>query len=345
MYVAPRPDVNDDPLFAVRLASMAVAVVALIPYIQPDFPGVLVALPIVLVAGMRKAFDPKKAFGAPIAVIVLIWLMTLIVSAARPMPGLVVAIMGVFYFLGFYLIQKTGHPMGMFVVIVTMLSTVIGLNSTDAMTMIRDGMTEAAVATALLVPILYLVFPPAAKDNLIEIYPPSPGPHAASALIRTFVLLVLSYWLFAVVQVTNLMLAMVAVFVLVFPTRETLFAEARERSMATVFAAFTAGSIVFVMTLNAHFSVLLGLVFLAGLFFGSRMMQGRHPSTVYQFALSTTLSLLAAALLSREPGYAVLTRTSLTLAGAICASLATAILETLLLPDPPRTNKPPKPAA
>ena len=113
MYVVPRPEVNDDPLHAVRLASMAVATFALIPFVQPAIPPLLVALPVGLMAGMRKAFDPKKAFGGPIAFIVMVWLMASIVSFARPMPVVLVTIMGLFYFLGFYLIQKTGNPMGM----------------------------------------------------------------------------------------------------------------------------------------------------------------------------------------------------------------------------------------
>ena len=41
MYVVPRPEVNDDPLHAVRLASMAVATFALIPFVQPAIPPLL----------------------------------------------------------------------------------------------------------------------------------------------------------------------------------------------------------------------------------------------------------------------------------------------------------------
>ena len=133
MYVVPRPEVNDDPLHAVRLASMAVATFALIPFVQPAIPPLLVALPVGLMAGMRKAFDPKKAFGGPIAFIVMVWLMASIVSFARPMPVVLVTIMGLFYFLGFYLIQKTGNPMGMLLLIVTVLMSVMGMSSTAAL--------------------------------------------------------------------------------------------------------------------------------------------------------------------------------------------------------------------
>lgn len=340
MYVVPRPEVNDDPLHAVRLASMAVATFALIPFVQPAIPPLLVALPVGLLAGMRKAFDPKKAFGGPIAFIVMVWLMASIVSFARPMPVVLVTIMGLFYFLGFYLIQKTGNPMGMLLLIVTVLMSVMGMSSTAALEVMRDGFTEACIVAAILIPLLYAIFPPAAKENLVEIYTPAPGPHAASALIRAGVLLVMSFWLYTVIDLSNLMLAVAATFVLVFPTRETLFAEAKERTVSTALGACVAAMILFVLTLNAHLPILLGLVFLAGLFFGSRMMRGYYPGMVYQFGMSVTLALVAGALSTQEPAYAAMTRTVLTLVGAVAAAYLTAVLEALFLSRPAHLSEP-----
>jgi len=340
MYVVPRPDLNDDPLHAVRLASMAVAAFALIPFVQPAIPPLLVALPVGLMAGMRKAFDPKKAFGGPIAFIVMVWVMSTIVSLTQPLQFLLIAVMGVLYFLGFYLIQKTGNPMGMLLLVVTVLMSVMGMSSTAALEVMRDGFTEACIVAAILIPLLYLIFPPAAKENLVEVYTQSPGPHAASALIRAVVLLVMSFWLYAVIDMSNLMLAVAATFVLVFPTQETFFAEAKERTVATGLGACAAGLILFALTFNAHLPVLLALIFLAGLFFGSRMMRGHYPGMVYQFAFSVTVSLVAGALSTQEPGYAAMSRTLLTLAGAAAAAFATAALEAIFLPRLSHSDQP-----
>ena len=74
-----------------------------------------------------------------------------------------------------------------------------------------------------------------------------------------------------------------------------------------------------------------GLV--AGLYFGTRMMTGREPPMVYQFGFSAMLALVGGSLTSSEPGYAVLTRVVLTLAGAMAAVLLTALLEALFVPE------------
>ena len=83
---------------------------------------------------------------------------------------------------------------------------------------------------------------------------------------------------------------------------------------------------------------LLLLVMLAGLYFGSRMMHGRQPPMVYQFAFSAAVVLVSSSLTTSEPGYAVLTRVVLTLGGAVAAALLTALLEKLLIPGAGRSR-------
>lgn len=336
MYIAPRPDVNDDPLFAIRLAGMGLIAFALIPFLQPQVPSVLVSLPIGLLAGMRRSFNPAKAFGGPIAFVMMIWLLSGIVELLRPMPSLLVIVMGAFYFAGFYLIQRTGNPIGMLIVMVTALTSIMGLNSVPQLEALRNSFTVAAIVTLFAIPLLYALFPPLAEDRLIELYTPAPGFHGRAAAIRTVVQLLLSLWLYTVVNASNMMLVMAATFVLVFPTRNTLFAEAAQRGVATVLGACAAAMILFFMAVvNAHYLVLLLLVLLVGLFFGSRMMRGRYPAMVYQFALSVTFALVAGALSTQEPGYAAITRVVLTLAGAAAAAFLTAALQTLFIPQLP----------
>ena len=81
MYVAPRPLLADDPLFAIRLAFAAALGFVLAPLLQSSIPALMAALPVGLMAGNRKAFDPRKVFGAPIAFLVMVWLMS---SKVRP---------------------------------------------------------------------------------------------------------------------------------------------------------------------------------------------------------------------------------------------------------------------
>ncbi|TQN61091.1 FUSC family protein, partial [Agrobacterium tumefaciens] len=85
----------------------------------------------------------------------------------------------------------------------------------------------------------------------------------------------------------------------------------------------------FLMTLNAHFFMLVGLVFLTVLYFATMMMIGRHPPMVYQFSASAALSLIVGALTTQEPSYAALTRLALTFVGTAVAALMTATLESM----------------
>lgn len=332
MYVAPRPDAVDDPLFAVRLAAVSAVALALVPVIQPSMPPLLVAIPAGLMAGMRRRFDPAKAFGGPVAMMVMVWVISAIVLTFQPMPFVLVAIMSTLYFLGFYLIQKTGNPIGMLILIVSALMSVMGLNSIEAMRLMRGAFTEACVLAAILIPMSYAIIRPRSRERLEEIYAPSAAPHAISALIRAAVLMVISFSLYSVIDSSNIILVVAPVFVLVFPTRQRLFAEARERTLATLMGAGVAGCILVAVTITAHFPLVVGFTFLGALYLTNGMMFGRHPSMVYQFSLSVMLALTVGALTTQEPGYAAMTRVVLTLTGAVGAAYATALLEALIIP-------------
>lgn len=56
---------------------------------------------------------------------------------------------------------------------------------------------------------------------------------------------------------------------------------------------------------------------------------GPHPSSVYQYAISVAMSLIAGALSTQDAGYATFTRIVLTLAGAFAAAGAVALLDEL----------------
>lgn len=332
MFVAPRPEIEDDPLFAVRIASAAVVGFVVGIALQSPMPMMYPLLFIGLMAGMRMAFDPKKALGGPISLIAMLWLIGLLVSATINLPVLMVCMVGGLYFLAYYIIQRAGNPIGMLIAIASVLMSVTGMGSLAAMDVLQDSMIKAAFCAFLVIPLLYLVFPPRATTPAVEIYAPGhESGHAARAAIRAAVLLLFSFWLYTVVDSSNMMFAMAAVFVLCFPTRETLFAEARQRSLATLLGVAAALIVLTAVTYVGHLFILLGFTFLAGLFFATKMMTGRRPPMVYQFALSATIAIVGGALTSQEPTYAALTRVLLTMGGAIGAAFLTSLLEALLI--------------
>jgi hypothetical protein len=333
MYIAPRPTLEDDPLFAIRLACAAAAGFIAAIVFQSTMTAILPALSVGMVAGQRKAFNPKKALAGPVAMALIILVMETLVTLTRAMPLVLITLMGALYTLAYYLILRTGNPIGMLIAIVTVLMSTMGMYSLDAMNMLADSFLEACVFTFFLVPVLFTLFPPRSRELMVEDYRPAPGGHyGRRAAIRGGVLLLLSFWLYAVLDASNLIYAVVAVFVMVFPTRQQLYAEVKERSIATLLGGALALGILGILVYAAHIAVLIILLLLAGLLLGSRMIDGRHPPMVYQFAFSVTLALVATSLTTQAPWDATLLRVSLTIIGALAAAVLTSLLEQLLLP-------------
>ncbi|PAU76778.1 FUSC family protein [Halomonas salipaludis] len=334
MYVAPGPRVEDDPLFAFRLATAAVIGLLVALLLQSSLPMVIPVLMVGLMGGMRRAFDPRKAIGGPLAMIVIMSLYAALVSLTRPMPAVLILLVGINSVLAYYLILRTGSPIGMLLLIGIVLMSVMGMSSPLAMEVVRDAFIEAGLVALVVIPVLYALLPPASKERFVEDHrPASEGHHGMRALIRGCVLLLLVLWLYTVVDESSLMLALAAVFVLVFPTRERLFAEAWQRTFATLVGGGLALLILGIATLVAHLPILLLLIFLAGLFLASRMMRGRHPPMVYQFAFSVTIALVVGSLTTQAPLDAMVSRVTLTLTGALVAAFLTSLLELLILGD------------
>ncbi|MEO8122526.1 MAG: FUSC family protein, partial [Burkholderiales bacterium] len=130
---------------------------------------------------------------------------------------------------------------------------------------------------------------------------------------------------------SNMMLAVAAIFVMVFPTRARLWDEARQRIVATLMGGALALAILGVATFSAHVVNLLILVFLTALFLGDRMVVGRQPPMVYQYALSSMVAIVGAALSAKAPLETTLLRVVLTMTGAVAAALLTGLLESLLV--------------
>lgn len=130
-------------------------------------------------------------------------------------------------------------------------------------------------------------------------------------------------------QPSDMMMAVIAAMVLVFPTRKGVFAEAGQRIRATLYGSAVGLSILGLFTLSQHMPVLLALIFLGTLWLARGMLKGPQPSNVYQYAISVAMSLIAGALSTQDAGYAAFTRIALTLAGAFAAAGAVALLDAL----------------
>lgn len=329
MYVTPRPDARDDPLFAVRLALAGMLAYAAVPLIDPALPPIIAALPIGMIGTQRKAFNIGKAVGGPVAMIVLTVIMTWAVEWLRPVPLVYVGVMWLLYFAGFLMILRTGAQAGMLIVIVTVLMSVMGMHGSATVETMRDGFFQASLVALVLGPLVYLLLPSGTRESHVDEPTPTDGNVTLGAAIRATVLLGLSFWLYAVMQPSDMMMAVIAAMVLVFPTRRAVFFEAGQRIRATFYGSAVALSILWLFTFSPHLPVLLGLIFLGGLFLASRMMSGPHPSNVYLYAISVALSLIAGALSTQDATYATFTRIVLTLTGAFTAAFAVALLDQL----------------
>lgn len=329
MYVIPRPDPVEDPLFGIRLGLLGALAYAAIPILNPALPPIIAALPVGLIAAQRRAFDPAKIVGGVVAMCVLPWIMTWFVQWLRPMPIVYVGAMWLVYFAGFLMILRTGAAAGMLIVVVGVLISVMGMHGSATVETLRDGFVQASLVALVIGPLVYILLPARTQEKQVDDPTPGGGNAAVGAVIRATVLLGFSFWLYAVMQPSDMMMAVVAAMVLVFPTRDAVFHEARQRVRATFYGGAIAFGVLTLFTLSPHLPILLGLIFLGGLWLGQRMLHGTRPSMVYQYAFSVALALIAGALSTQDPSYATFTRIVLTLTGAFIAAFAVALLDAL----------------
>ncbi len=332
MYVPPRPDRSEDPRFALRLGLITVLAFVAIDRLNPAQPSLCAALPIVLGAGQRGAFSPLRVFGAAIVLAILVWLLAGLIDATRHVPLAMMTVMYVVFFFGFYLTRQTASPMGMMILSASVMLSVIGMKSPQLLPNFRDGLFTACAIAPLAITLAYIVFPPKTRDKHVQKRRPMTEHQAEGAIIRAGVLLALSLWLYAVLSTRDMILGIIAVFPLVFPTRVEAFAEAAERIWATILGGAASVLILIALQFSAHFAVQYWLLFMLGWICGEGMIQGRHSAGVYQYALSVAAVLVILSLTRYDPGVAITTRVGLTFLGSAFAALAVAVLDKLFLP-------------
>jgi len=335
MYIAPRPLLDDDPHFAVRAALMPLIGLVLAMWLRSPLPMIYPTLMFSLLATNRKAFNPSRVFAAPIVFGGALWIMSGIFVTLQGLPLVLVTVMGTLFFLAFYMIQRTGTAFGMLIIVAGVLMTIMGLGSYTAMDYLRAEMTKAALCSAVVIPVLYALLPPATSELHVDDAGPAFGyGWGTRAAIRTVVLLGYTLFLYTILDFSNMMLAIAGMFVLVHSTRQSIWREAGQRSFSVLLGGLAGLGILAAMQVVGHLFVLMALIFLVTLYFANKMVTGRLPPMAYQDAASVMISLVGSALATSEPGFAFIQRAALTIAGTLVAALAVSILDTLLVKEP-----------
>jgi hypothetical protein len=332
MYVAPRIKLEDDPLFPARMACVVVLGLGLAIYFRSPMPPIYPAVMFGMMAGMRGAYNPIRAALAPVSLTLAMWIMSGVVTLFLPLPAVLFVVIALIMFGAFYLAIKSSNPVAMLLLMPLILMSIMGISSYDSMILMRAEMTKAGFFTLLAAPVLYYLLPTRATWFDDPVYTPvhSDG-IAVRAAIRTAVLMMFCGWIYAVLGAANLMLALGATFVLLFPTRDTLLTEAKERSHATLLGGGIGVAIMAIIGVIAQPIFFILLVALGTVYMSHKMATGRHPGMVYQFGASAMISVATAAIGGQEPTYALMTRLVLTFGGAIAAAFLTVFLENIFL--------------
>ena len=332
MYIPPRVSLDDDPLYPYRMTAVVLLGMALAIFFRSPMAPIYPSLMFGMMAGMRGAFNPVRALMGPIMFSIAVWLMSGVVTMFWSLPLLFIAVAALIMFAAFMLAMKAGNPAAMLLLASLVMMSILGLSNYSAMTLLREEMTKACLFTALAAPVLYYLFPTKATwfDN--PVYAPTlTGNFAISAAIRTFALIVLCFWTYAVQGGGGIMLGIGACFVLIFPTPDGLRAEAYERTLATILGSGVGILVLFAVQVAAQPILLFGFTALATLFLSQKMATGRLPAMVYQFGGSAMISVATAPLSTSEPIDAIVTRVILTFGGAIAAVYLVLLLEKLLI--------------
>jgi hypothetical protein len=188
------------------------------------------------------------------------------------------------------------------------------------------------MTAALLTPIAYALLRPRATTEFVEVHTPVRDHLIAKrALIRTAVLMGFTLLLLTVLDSSNMLLAIGAMFSIIYPYTDQVWREAKERTISTLGGGIMAMVLLALLGISAHITVLFGVTALFMLWLGHKMMVGRMSPMTYQYAGSVMVSIAGSALMSSEPSFAFLQRLVLTVGGGVGAAVAVALLETLLL--------------
>lgn len=327
MYVAPRPTAADDPLFPVRIAACCAAMFALVEFLSTDLPGLTVALPLAFALGLRGAFNPGKLIGLGVATPILAWCLGWLFAVTREIPLLMALTSFALLIVGIHRARQKGDNLGFIVAMIVVLLSTMALQPRAVLDMMRDELMLDCVAGALVITLLYALIPP--RTKLVHQDAPQIASEnlLAGSVLRAFVVTCYCFWLYAVLPASDMIMALTALFPLVYPGRRSMLDEARARLLGTVLGLLIVVAVLAVFVTTPYFTVMLLALSLAGLGCGWGVMHGRLSPVAYQFALTTLLATTMTALTTQAALQAIISRFGLTLAGAAGSVLVVIFVE------------------
>ncbi len=330
MDPAPPLKLDEDPWFATRVAFGVVAayVTAMLFHVGiPMLPAVLISS---MMATSRGAMDLKRVIGGGVAIPVMMYVLAFLVQAIRGEMLVFLAFMIVLTFFAFLLVMKTGQRMGLMLVVFPHLLGLLGVTSDDVMLAMRDSFVAAGLIGVPVTVLAYCLFPPRTRVSWQEeVRPPDFEKPWLEALIRTLaaapVLIAFYLW----VDPSNLIYAVMAIMVLVYPHRHQQRREAAGRFIATITGGVLGLAIVFLVTLQPTVPVILLSLFLGCLWFGWRMTTDANNLYTHQIAMSVFISLSLGVSTGGDPFTSAVQRLLLTAGGVLFALLAMYLLRWL----------------
>ncbi|MFZ6765089.1 FUSC family protein [Pseudoroseomonas sp. WGS1072] len=328
MSAAPRPSRRDDPLFSLRCALGIAIGFLLIEPLKVDPGMVLPSLLVSLLCGQRGPYTPVKTLVGMAFVTLLIWLVFALCVLTQGMLAVqFLTLLGICY-LAFYLLVRSGNPLGVMLLVFTVMIGAMFGQSRLAAEAMRDAFTATAAVSALLIPCLNLLLPPRTDATTpTALSPPAVERPALQALLRLAILAPVLLAFQTIASPSDLIFVIMLALVLAYPTRQAQRTEARERISSTLLGGAAGLLILVIFTFQTHFPILLGLVFLAALIFAERMIAGRASANTYQLGLSVVAVIVAGATVDVHPLETAATRLSLTMAGVIFGLSLLSLLE------------------
>lgn len=328
MYIAPRPRMEDDPLFPVRIGALAVICLCAIQVFRPAMSTLMVASPVFLLTAQRGAFNPAVIFSGAMAFGVLTTILVPVFNYTHDMPAVHLIVTFGIYFAGIHFTRQTGSPIGMICIMPALVSAILAVKSGQTLYLMRDCILQTCVVIVVAVPVLYLLIPTRTAKMMPSEAILAEDSDVSGSLLRAAILLLLTFTLFTRLPLSDMALSITGVFAMMFPDHGDMYLRVRDRIIATFFGAGLAVCIALIVDWNGHYIVLIGLVFLACVLIGQRMFDGWFHSAMYQYVIIVMLIVLQTTFSTSDWNRAATLRVAVTLLGGGCGAIFVAAIET-----------------
>lgn len=328
MYIAPRPRMEDAPLFRVRIAAMAVIGLCAVQVFRAQMSTLMVAVPVFLVSAQRGAFNPFVILTGLLIFGLLTTIYVPIFNYTHELPLVHMIVAFAIFFAGIHLARQTGSALGMVVIMPGLMAAIISVKSGHTLYLMRDCILQAMVMASVAIPVLHLVIPTRTSQLMPSKKLLAEDSVVSGSVLRALVLLVLTFALFTRLPLSDMSLAITGVFATIFPDHDDMFWRVTDRIIATFYGAAIAVGIALIVDWDGHFITLIGLVFLATVLVGRRMFGGWYHSAMYQYIIIVMLIVLQTAFTTSDRNRAATLRVAVTLAGGGCGAILVAAIET-----------------